>query len=250
MKKIYHTIFIVLLVLNIAVCANAVEPKFFMRKKFTYLIAWNGIPIGSIYAENTGIINYKTYSVYVVRITTESNKFLSKIYRVEDIYTSYVDVQTMTSRRYEADRKEGRYKKHVIVEYDFDSSEAIYTSLTDGSVKRWPIEKNVQDPVSAMCYFLCLAVKPGEKLSLTVNLNEKNYKMHGEVGEVEAVKVPHLGVFPAYKVKPYAMLEGKMVKKGRAWMYFAAEKQRYPLCGVVLIPFGKVTAMLKKVEDI
>jgi hypothetical protein len=224
--------------------------KFHTRKRLTYAIAWNRIPVGSITAESGDIISYRGRDVYVLKLVTESNKFLSKIYRVEDTYTSYVDTVTMTSMRYEADRHEGSYTKHVIVEYDFEKMEATYYSLTDGSVKTCSIEKNVQDPVSAVCYFMTLPVKPGDMVEVTVNLNEKNYKLYSKIGEVEAIKLPRLGIWAGFKVSPYVELAGKEVRKGKAWIYAGADQNRYPLFGVVLIPFGRVTATLVSVEDI
>ncbi len=223
---------------------------FHVRKRFIYLVAWNNIPVGRIIAESDDMRKYRGRDVYVVRLMTESNKFLSKIYRVEDTYTSYVDAETMTSRRYEADRKEGNYRKHLVVEYDFDNMEAIYTNLTDGSVKKCRIRKNVQDPVSTVCYFMTLPKEPGEVVNITVNLNEKNYDLFGKVEDFDIVKLPDLGSFPAFKIRPYALLKGQRYRKGRGWMYFAADARRYPLYGVVLIPFGRVTATLKTVEDI
>lgn len=228
----------------------SVKPRFPVGKRLTYLMAWNGIPVGTVTAESGEVIDYRGYDVHVMTVVTESNRFLSKIYRVEDKYTSYVDARTITSRRYEADRKEGNYRKHVIVEYDFDKKEATYTNLTDGSVKRCPIEADVQDPVSAICYFMTMPVTPGEKLRIVINLNEKNYQLFGKVGRIEVVALSHMGMYPAFKIRPYAELGGKRVRKGRAWMYFGADKDRYPLYGVVLIPFGKVTATLKSVENI
>ena len=224
--------------------------SFPVRKRLTYLMAWNGIPVGSIIAESGDSIDYKGHDVYIMKLVTRSNKFLSKIYNVEDTYTSYVDARTMTSRRYEADRKEGNYRKHVIVEYDFSNMEAIYTNLTDGSVKTCAITENVQDPLSAICYFMTLPVSLGNKINITINLNEKNYELFAEVESLDCVKLPQLGLFPAFKIRPYAELKNKRVKKGKAWVYIAADMTKYPLYGVVLIPFGKVTATLKKVEDI
>ncbi|RKY40878.1 MAG: hypothetical protein DRP85_07720 [Candidatus Makaraimicrobium thalassicum] len=225
------------------------KPRFNARRRFTYLMAWNNIPIGRIIAEVGDIKNYRGRDVYPVTLVTESNKFLSRIYRVEDTYISYIDTRTMTSRRYEADRKEGSYRKHVIVEYDFDEMEAVYTNLTDGSVKRCPIEENVQDPLSAICYFMTLPVVPGEKISMTVNLNEKNYRLFGKIGNIDVVRLSRLGSFPAFKVRPYVELGSERVRKGKAWVYFAGDKRRYPLYGVVLIPFGRVTATLREVKD-
>jgi hypothetical protein len=156
----------------------------------------------------------------------------------------------MTSRRYEADRKEGNYRKHVIVEYDFEKMEAVYTNLTDGTVKRCPISKNVQDPLSAICYFMTLPITLGEEVNMTVNLNEKNYQLFGKVEAVNVVKLPRLGSHPAFKLRPYAKLKGKHLRRGSGWMYFSADENRYPLYGVVLIPFGRVTATLRTIEDI
>ena len=94
--------------------------EFPTRKKLIFNMAWNRIPVGRIIAESGDIINYRGRDVYVVTLFTESNRFLSRIYRIEDTFTSYIDTVTMTSRRYEADRKEGTYRKHVIVEYDLE----------------------------------------------------------------------------------------------------------------------------------
>ena len=219
-------------------------------KRFIYLIAWNGIPVGRIVAEIKPPIEYRGYDVYVAKLVTESNKFLSKIYRVEDTYTSYVDTKSISSRRYEADRKEGNYRKHVVVEYDFDKKEATYTNLTDGSVKKCPIKDNVQDPLSSMCYFMTLPVKIGDEVNITVNLNEKNYDLYGKIESLDLVNIKNFGSLPSFKVRPYAILKGEKVKKGSGWMYFSADENRYPLYGVVKIPFGKVTATLRSIEDI
>ncbi|NQT33371.1 MAG: DUF3108 domain-containing protein [Candidatus Omnitrophica bacterium] len=228
----------------------ATGPGFKTRKRLTYLIAWNNIPVGRITAESRGIEKYQGKGIYIAKVVTESNKFLSKIYRVEDTYTSYVDAQTMTSLRYEADRKEGNYRKHLIVEYDFDALEAIYTNLTDGSVKRCKIEKDVQDPLSAACRFTTLPLEPEELISMTINLNEKNYKVYGKIENVNAVGLPHLGTFPAFMLRPYVELNSKRWKKGKGRFYFSADENRYPLYGIVWIPFGRVTATLRSIEDL
>ncbi|MFH1878412.1 MAG: DUF3108 domain-containing protein [Candidatus Omnitrophota bacterium] len=221
--------------------------EFYINRRFTYVIAWNNIPVGRIMAESLDMKEYRGRKAYEVKLVTESNDFLSKIYRVEDKYVSYIDAVTMTSLRYEADRKEGKYRKHVIVEYDFENMRAVYTNLTDGSVKECEIETNVQDPLSAMCFFMTMPVRLNENIRLTVNLNEKNYRLSARVEDFEALKVGDMGIFPAFKIRPYAELDGSRVNRGRAWIYFSADNNRYPLYGVVRIPFGTVTATLTEV---
>ncbi len=226
------------------------KPSFEIGKRFIYTIAWNGIPVGRVIAEVTGPEKYKTYDCFVAKVVTESNEFLSKIYRVEDTYISYIDTGNITSRRYEADRKEGTYRKHVVVEYDFDKKEATYTNFTDGSVKTCSIKENVQDPLSAMFYFMTLPVKLGDEINITVNLNEKNYDVFAKIESVDLVKGKFFGELAAFKVRPYALYKGERYKKGNAWIYVSADDKRLPLYGVVSIPFGKVTATLVQIENI
>lgn len=213
-------------------------------------MAWNKIPVGRIIAWVGDIKKYRGNDVYIVTLKTESNKFLSKIYKVEDTYTTYIDVNTMTSRRYEADRKEGNYRKHVVVEYDFDEKKATYTNLTDGSVKYCETKEDVQDPLSAMCYFMTLPVSLNDEINITINLNEKNYELYGRVESLDVIRLRELGSFPAFRLRPYAVLRGERVKKGRGYMYFAASKKRYPLYGALWTPFGKVTATLRTIENV
>ncbi|MBF0216547.1 MAG: DUF3108 domain-containing protein [Candidatus Omnitrophica bacterium] len=233
------------------VAAAQAKPDYeerFVRKRYVYIMAWNGINVGRIIAEFGDIIEYRGRQVFTVKLVTESNKFLSKIFRVEDTFISYVDTETLTSRYFEADRKEGNYRKHLVVEYDFDSLQAIYSNLKDGSVKRCKIYKDVHDPLSAVCRFMTMPVKLNEKAVLIVNLNEKNFEVSGRVDDLEVIKLPGLGSFPAFKIRPEAMAEGQTYDKGKGYLYFSADKDRYPLYGVVQIPFGKVTATLHSID--
>ena len=225
-------------------------PEEYVKQQFEYLMAWNGIPVGYIHAEIGEIIDYKEWKVRVVRLRTESNKYLSKIYRVEDNYTSYVDVKTGVSRYYEADRREGNYRKHVVVEYDFTKLEATYTSITDSSVKKCKIREDVQDPLSTILQFMKLPIKVGEEVLIVVNLNEKNYDLFAKIEKLDKIKLPRLGSFTGFRVRPYALHKGEEYKRGSGYLYFDTSRKRWPLYGVVWIPFGKVTATLRSVEEI
>jgi len=224
--------------------------SFHSGKRLVFRIAWNGIPVGYVTAESGDVFVYRNREVYTLKLVTESNKFLSTIYRVEDTFISYVATDTMSSMRYEADRKEGRYRKHVIVEYDFENMEAVYTSVTDGSIKRSPIYEDPHDLVSAICYFMTLPVRSGDSLDIVLNLNEKNYIVNVNAGEMKKIKVPALGVRDGLRVTPVAKLDGVEVAKGKAWAYVSADEDGYPLYGAVRIPFGTVTATLVRVESL
>jgi hypothetical protein len=127
---------------------------------------------------------------------------------------------------------------------------AINTNLTDGSVKESTIKDDVHDPLSAVIYFMSLRLEPGKAVEITVNLNEKNYKLRAAIDGPDMVRIPALGTYASYQIQPYATLKGKEVRKGKARLYVSADENNYPLYGVVRIIFGKVTATLNQIEDI
>ncbi|HNX91276.1 MAG TPA: DUF3108 domain-containing protein [Candidatus Omnitrophota bacterium] len=219
-------------------------------KRLIYIVAWNGIPVGRVIAEILPAIEYEGRMVRVLKVRTESNEFLSRIYRVDDVYLSYFDEEKLISRYYEADRKEGFYRKHVVVTYDMKSLRARYHNHTDGSVKYCDIKEKVQDPLSVIYYFMNIPVKLDDNINVTINLNEKNYELFGKIESVDILTLPKIGDISAYKVRPYAVLNGQRYRRGYAYIYFSVGKERYPVYCVAWIPFGKVTGTLLSVEEI
>lgn len=229
-------------------------PFFTVGEKFTYLIAWKGVPVGRATATIEGLTSFKGYEVYKIVVVAKTNDFLSKLYKVEDTFISYMDKKRFISRRYEAAQREGNYKKDLVVDYDFQKCVAMYKNLRDGSLKTCPIKKDVQDPVSAAYFFRTMPVKVGDEIKITVNLNKKNFEIFGRIDKKALVTTPELGTFEAFFVKPYIKLKGKRQRRAKIWGYLSADKRRLGLCMVVKvleIPWvGEITATLEKVEYI
>ncbi|MGB2705990.1 MAG: DUF3108 domain-containing protein [Candidatus Omnitrophota bacterium] len=228
------------------------ESFFTVGEKFTYLVAWKGIPVGRATSTIEELTTFKEYRVYKIVLRARTNKFLSKLFKVDDTFTTYMDKDMLISRRYEAVIREGRYKKDLVVDYDFKKCLAIYKNLMDGSVNTLPVEKDVQDPVSAAYFLRTIPVTVGDKIKINVNLNEKNYRVLGDIEKRALVTLPEIGTFEAFLVRPYVKLNGKRQRKGSAWGYLSADRRRLGLFAVVKvleIPWiGEVTATLKKVE--
>jgi len=229
-------------------------PSLTVGERFTYLIAWKGVPVGTATTTIEGLTTFKGYEVYKIVVTVKTNDFLSKLYKIEDTFISYMDKDKLISRHYETVQREGNYRKSLVVDYDFQKYIATYKNLKDGSVKTCPIEKNVQDPVSAAYFFRTVPVKVGDKIKITVNLNEKNYDLFGNVEKRASITLSELGTFDAFLIRPYVKLKGKRQRRASVWGYFSADKKRLGLFWVLKvleIPWiGEVTATLKKVEYI
>ena len=230
------------------------ENPFQIGEKLTYLITWNRLPVGTATTTVEKIMPFLDYEVYVVRVLAKSNDFLSRLFRIEDTFISYIDRKKLTSRHFEAIIKEGQYRKHLLVDYDFDKGIAFYHNLTDGSVKTCPIEKEVHDSVSAVYFARTIPLKPGGNIELTVNVSEENYRVYANIEKKVSLTLPEMGGFEAFLIKPYMMLDGKRQKRAKTSGYVSADEKRIPLLiimRVLEIPWiGGVTATLRKIEKV
>jgi len=230
------------------------EPRFTVGERLTYFAAWKGIPIGSATATIEELTTFKGHEVYKIKVVATTNKFLSKLFPVKDIYTSYMDKSKLISRRYEASLREGRYKKDLVVDYDSKKNVATYTNLTDGSVKMCPTGKDVRDPICAAYYLRTIPLKLGDRIDIEMNLCVNNYEVIGDIAERVSVSIPKMGTFQAFLIRPYVKLHGVRQRRANAWGYLSADKKRIALFIVVRvleIPWiGNVTATLQKIENI
>ncbi|MFH0732144.1 MAG: DUF3108 domain-containing protein [Candidatus Omnitrophota bacterium] len=224
-----------------------------LGEKLTYQVKWLGINAGTIVANIAPQLEQiNDRSACKVRVTVRTSDFCSAIYRIEDEYTSYIDAETMATLRHEVHRREGRYKKDAITDFDQQQHMAYFENLLDKSKKSFKIPENAQDTLSACYYFRTLKLKLGERIKYFVVNNEQNYELFGVIEDKKFIRIKELGNFESFFIQPYAKeLNGEKVKKGKVSGYFSADEKRLPLLAVVEAPlFTKVTATLSKVEKI
>lgn len=220
-------------------------------EKLTYRIAWIGIPVGIVTSEVKEIIEVNGHQTYHIELTAKTNAFCSAIYRIDDRFVTYMDVNTLLPIRHELKRREGRHKKDYIVEYDHRKNTATYQNLRENWTRTMDVPKGSHDPLSAIYFYRTKDVDVGTKVDFYVNMNEKNYRVTGKIEKKAIVEVPELGVYDAFETRPKATLEGKIVKKGKALGYVSCDESRIPLFGVVDVwvrLIGRVTLTLGEIR--
>lgn len=210
-----------------------------------YTVRWLGIPVGYITASIRGTETIYSRQAYVLEVTAKTNAFCSAIYKIDDMFISYMDKEAMCSLRHEVYRREGRYKKDAVTEFDQVAHRAHFRNLLDKSEKEFDIPPNVQDTLSACYYFRLLPIEIGKRIEYAVCNNESIYKLFGLIESKDFVKIPKLGKKESFYIQPYAKLGNEKVKKGRISGYFSTGSDRLPLLAVVQAPmFTEVTASL------
>lgn len=232
---------------------KAPPTKLPLGERLTYEVRWLGIPVGTIIASiGPELEQINRQMAYKVRIVVQTNNFCSAIYKIDDEFVSYIDIETMTTLQHKVHRREGRYKKDAITNFNQQKHIAHFKNFLDKSEKTFKIPKNSQDTLSACYYFRILKLKLGDRIKYFVVNNEQNYELFGVIEKKRFIKIKGLGDFESFFIQPYAKkLGGEKVKKGKVSGYFSSDEKRLPLLAIVEAPlFTKVTATLSKIEYI
>ncbi|MFA6384717.1 MAG: DUF3108 domain-containing protein [Candidatus Omnitrophota bacterium] len=197
----------------------------------TFNLKWIGIHVGTVTMSIKGIQKIKGRDAYVLEAAFRSNRFLSAIYKIEDRFVSYMDVETLYTLRQEVYRREGSYRKDAITVFDQINHKAYFKNWVDRSEKTIDIPPGVQDTLSACYYFMLLPLKVGDRIEYSVYNSEQIYQLVGVVEEKVFIKTAALGFKEAFKMQPYVKQDGKKVQKGDLSAYFGCDKRRLPLIG-------------------
>jgi len=213
-----------------------------------YIVRWLGVPVGYITASIKGTKVIKGREAYMLEVIVKTNAFCSAIYKIDDRYLSYMDTEGAYTLRHEVYRREGRYKKDAITDFDQINHRAHFKNLLDGSEKDFDIPPRVQDTLSACYYFRLLPVEIGKRIEYAVCNNEAVYQLFGAIESQDFINIPGLGKRQAFYMQPYAKIKDETVKKGRVSGYFSTDSKRLPLLAAVKAPmFTEVTASLSEI---
>ncbi len=216
-------------------------------EKLVYEVKWLGIPVGTVTASIKGIKKINGIDAYVLEVVAKTNAFCSSIYKIEDRFISYMDVENLFTLRHEVYRREGRYKKDAITDFDQVNHKAYFKNLLDKSEKIFDIPAGVQDTLSACYYFMLLPLNVGDKVEYDVCNNENVYKLFALILSKGYISIPNLGNSKAFFIQPYAKLNGKRVEKAKVSAYFSCDEKRIPLLALIKGPiFTKLSIHLKK----
>ena len=221
-----------------------------LGEKLTYEIKWMGIPVGIASFNVKEISQINGRDCYHIMVSVRSNSFLSKIYRVDDEFHTYMDKEKLHSLRFMKRQSEGRYRSHEVVDYDQEAHTGVYRSLINNSTQNLVITDNAQDNLSAIYYFRMQDLEPARPVLINVNADEKNWILNIKVLQAGSMSLYRIGKLKAIEVEPKAQTtEGKPLQKGRVWIWFSADENRIPLVAKARAAIvGTVTAVLTDIE--
>ena len=205
---------------------------------FQFSIDWNGLNGGNSLMQVQNIQRLEGRRVYKIVTKTESNSFVSKFYKVRDRAESYIDAESLYTRRFVKHLREGSYKKDSDVRFDQEARKAAYD---DGSSMDVPAR--VHDVLSAFYYVRTQPLPNGATLLLPTHDNKRSYDMEVKVHRRERVQVP-AGSFDCVVVEPVLKSEGVFKSKGSILVWLSDDARRIPVMVKSKVPVGSISVSL------
>ncbi len=194
------------------------------NEQLTFRIFYN---VGFVWI-NAGNVNFKikgeevngrkVYHVKGVGKTAKSYVF----YKVNDIYETYIDKETMLPLRFVRNVNEGGFKINQDVAFNSKKREAT------SDKKVYDIPKCTQDVLSAIYYARNINYndyKPGDKIPFNMFLDDKVYSLYIKyIGKEEITT--KMGRFKAIKIAPL-LIEGTIFKGGDKMTVWVSDDENH-----------------------
>ncbi|MGH7680854.1 MAG: DUF3108 domain-containing protein [Candidatus Eiseniibacteriota bacterium] len=205
---------------------------------FQFSIDWNGLNGGGSLMQVQNIQRVDGHRVYRIISKAESNSFVSKFYKVRDRAESYIDAESLFTRRFVKHLREGSYKQDTEIRFDQEARKAIYA---DG--KSFDVQARVHDVLSAFYYLRTQPLPDGATIVIPTHDNKKSYEMEVRVLKREKVEVP-AGTFQCVLVEPLLKSEGVFRSKGSIYVWLSDDERRIPVMVKTKVPVGSIAVSL------
>lgn len=205
---------------------------------FQFSIDWNGLNGGSSLMQVQNIQRLDGRRVYRIVTKTESNSFVSKFYKVRDRAESYIDADSLFTRRFIKHLREGSYKKDTEIRFDQEAGKALYA---DGDTLSVP--SRVHDVLSAFYYVRTVPLPDGATIVIPTHDNKKSYSMEVKVLKRERIEVP-AGTFNCVLVEPLLRSEGVFRSSGSILVWLSDDERRIPVQVRSKVPIGSISVTL------
>jgi hypothetical protein len=214
-----------------SVWANAKNVPFVPGEKLEYQLRWENVPAGSAWLEVLPVKNIDGQQVYHFVMIAESNAFVDIFYKVRDRIDAFADTRMNRSVHYVKKQREGRHEKDEVIEFDWQSGQALYSNYGE---KKDPIAlmEGSFDPLSAFYYTRTMALDVGHHLERPITDGQKNVIGRLKVVRRETIELLNGKTYDTYLVEPEMNHVGGVFKESegsKIQLWVTADERRIPV---------------------
>ncbi len=198
-----------------SVPAEEAHHPFQPGEKMHYVLKWGAIPAGVATLEVHDMDEIQGVEAYHFVMTARSNSFIDIFFKVRDRIDSYADIDMNHSLYYKKDQKEGKTRRNIRVDFDWEKNESTYVNF-DTEPKVISLIPGSFDPLSVFYRSRLFDLQEGSEFEQPVTDGEKNLVGILRVTGKERLMV-EAGIFDTLLLEPDLLqVEGVFSKKQRA----------------------------------
>ncbi|MBN1269801.1 MAG: DUF3108 domain-containing protein [Kiritimatiellae bacterium] len=216
---------------------------FTVGEELVYRIYWGVMPVGESVV-TTRWEEHRGLKMIGIRFRTRTNKFMERLYPVDDVIETLVYPDTFLPERFTKKLSEGRYRCHEVTTFDHSGGVAHWRSELSGRAKDYPIEPDTRDIVSFMYYARTMEFQPGDEKNFRVMADEKVYDVFVKVTGKEDVRTADGKLVPSVILEPEAAFEGLFVRKGKMWLWISRQTPSVVTRLAARVPVASIKLLL------
>ena len=154
-----------------------------------FVLKYGAISAGAATLEVHDMEEIQGVEAYHFVMTARSNSFIDIFFKVRDRIDSYADAGMNHSLYYKKDQKEGRTRRNIRVDFDWEKNESTYVNF-DTEPKVISLLPGSFDPLAVFYYSRLLEIQALKEFEHPVTDGEKNLMGILRVIGRETIKVP------------------------------------------------------------
>jgi hypothetical protein len=214
---------------------------FGVGERLEFNVTYGYITAGQAVMAVTGYDSVGGRKCYRVEFTVTSVPSFSWIYKVEDRYLTFIDVETLAPWKFEQHIREGTYRRDFIAEFDQVN---LVAKTTEGT---YPIPPYVHDIMSAFYYARAMdfaGFKPGDGILLSNFYKDKSYELKVNFLGRQELET-EAGTFNTLVVEPMVREGGLFKSEGRIVIWLSDDERKIPVRVNTKIVIGSIDTELK-----
>jgi len=208
-------------------------------ERMEYDVKFGSIRVGSAHMEVVALDNLRGRPAWHTAFWVQGGNFL---YRVNDVYESWMDAETLSSLRFIQELEEGG--KEIERRFEIYPERAVFVQTSKKPLKE---EKSVSQPLDdgSFLYFLrTIPLEVGKTYDFDRYFRPDRNPVRIRVLRKERVKVP-AGTFNAIVVQPVIKTKGIFSENGHAELWLSDDDRHIMLQLKSKLSFGSLNLYLK-----
>ncbi len=227
---------------NPAALRSLPQQAFTFGERLVYDVGYSFIIAGEAVMAIPKIDTISGRPCYQIEFTVNSTPTFSWIFKVEDRYESYLDVEGIFPWRFRQKLHEGKYRREFEAEFDQINHVAYAND------KQYPIPPYVHDIISAFYFARTLdysQMRPGQKVYLENFYKDTTYPLPIKFLGHQRLDVD-AGEFDCVLVEPLIREGGLFKSEGRIIIWLSNDERKIPVKVSTRVAIGSIDAELRE----